>query len=191
MTVRTKLTDGIVWLFSPNGVVILARLGGAIAAIVIGFSTATTFVVVHNHTRTVLVDHPLRWAVVLVGAYILGHLALELLIQWLPEGSSTDPHAVDPDSFSSVATVLVTTPAVVLGLLAAFGKADNLNTAVKVGAGGLVAALLLAIVMNGVTSMTGIDNPPRSVVVRLFFNFTLWALALGLLGITLGLIYRK
>lgn len=165
------------------------RFGAGGAAIVVGWTSMTRMTVVHKQIRTEVVDHPLRWAVELLGIFILGHLCLELLMIKLPKGTEADPANI-PDPFASVGNALMTTPAVVLGLLAAFSTADTLTPAIKVGAGALVAALLLAIVNSGLASMAEIANPPRSTVIRLMFNLTLWALTLGLLGITMGLIYR-
>jgi hypothetical protein len=39
-------------------------------------------------------------------------------------------------------------------------------------------------------SMQNIGNPPRSTLIRLIFNLTLWALALGVLAIAMGVVYR-
>jgi hypothetical protein len=86
--------------------------------------------------------------------------------------------------------VLVTTPGVVLGLLAVFGTTGTLTTVVKVATVALATALLLGIVLNGLVSMQDIGNPPRSTVIRLMFNLTLWALTLGILGIAMGVVYR-
>jgi hypothetical protein len=87
-----------------------------------------------------------------------------------------------PNPFNAVANVLVTAPGVVLDLLAVFGTTGVLTTVVKVAAVALATVLLLGIVLNGLVSMKDVGNPPRSTVIRLMFNLTLWALALGILG---------
>jgi len=135
-------------------------------------------------------DPALEWAVLLLGVFIVAHLAIEVGFARLPVRSGAGEPV--PDPFSSVANVLVTTPAIVLGLLAVFGTTGTgtLTTVVKVAAVSLVISLLLAIVLSGLLSMQEIKNPPRSTVIRLFFNLTLWSLAFGLLGLALGVVYR-
>lgn len=162
---------------------------GVAAILVVPFTSLTRMLVVKGTTKRYVSDQPLRWAVLLLGVFILAHLALEWIIIRLPKGSA-QKDVPTPNPFAATANALVTTPAVVLGLLAAFGTSGTLTTVVKVGAGALVAALLLSIIVGGLTSMSDVDQPPRSTAIRLCFNLTLWALALGLLGITMGLIYR-
>ena len=164
------------------------RATAGIVAVVVSQSSATKKTVTHGLHRVMVVDHALRWAILLLGIFILVHLAIETLVIILPQRPG-DPENV-PNPFADTANVLVTTPAVVLGLLAVFGTSGTLTNAVKVGAASLATALLLAIVVSGLASMTGIQKPPRSTVIRLLFNVTLWALVLGVLGITTGLIYR-
>jgi hypothetical protein len=156
------------------------RLGAGIAAIIVSFTPLVS--------SKEAPDPALHRAVLFLGVFILGHLALEWGFLRIPVGSG--PGEPVPDPFSNVATVLVTTPGVVLGLLAAFGTSGTLTSVVKVGAVALATALLLAIVLNGLISMQDIKNPPRSTVIRLMFNLTLWALALGVLSIALGIVYR-
>jgi hypothetical protein len=112
-----------------------------------------------------------------------------LVVYFLPAYSGGDETV--PNAFSAVANLLVTTPGVVLGLLAVFGTTGTLTTVVKVAAFGLATALLMAIVLNGMVSMQDISNPPRSIVIRLVFNLTLWALVLGIIGIAMGIVYRN
>jgi hypothetical protein len=133
-------------------------------------------------------DPALRWTVFLVGIFILFHLLVEVVVVALPVGSGEDETV--PSPFNAVANVLVTTPGVVLGLLAAFGTTGTLTIVVKVAAFALATALLLAIVLNGLVSMQGISKPLRSTVIRFIFNLTLWALALGIIGIAMGIAYR-
>jgi len=133
-------------------------------------------------------DAALRWTVFLLGLFILFHFLLEQLIIRLPVRAGHDETV--PNPFNAVANVLVTTPGVVLGLLAVFGTTGTLTTVVKVAAAALATALLLGIVLNGLVSMQNIGNPPRSTLIRLIFNLTLWALALGVLAIAMGVVYR-
>lgn len=160
----------------PGHLLSTVRFGAGIAAIIVGL------------TATGSSDHALGWAVFLLGAFILAHLVIEFLVTRLPETTGRDESV--PNPFNAVATVLVTTPGVVLGLLAAFGTTGTLTTVVKVAVVALATALLLGIILNGLVSMQGISNPPRSTVIRLLFNLTLWALTLGILGIAMGVVYR-
>jgi hypothetical protein len=133
-------------------------------------------------------DPALRWTVLLLGVFILSHFLIERIVILLPVHSG--PGEVVPNPFNAVANVLVTTPGVVLGLLAVFGTTGSLTIVVKVAAVALATALLLGIILNGLVSMQDIGNPPRSTVIRLMFNLTLWALTLGVLGIAMGIVYR-
>ena len=85
-------------------------------------------------------DPALRWTVFLVGIFILFHLLVEVVVVALPVGSGEDETV--PSPFNAVANVLVTTPGVVLGLLAAFGTTGTLTIVVKVAAFALATALL-------------------------------------------------
>jgi hypothetical protein len=133
-------------------------------------------------------DYALDWAVLLVGIFILFHFLIEFVMIKLPAHAGKTESV--PSPFNAVATVLVTTPGVVLGLLAAFGTSGTLTTVVKVAVVALAVSLLLAIILNGLVSMDKINDPPRSTVIRLVFNLTLWALALGIFGIAMGVVYR-
>jgi len=133
-------------------------------------------------------DPALHWTVFLLGVFILFHLLIEVIVIALPVGTGSGETL--PNPFNAVANVLVTTPGVVLGLLAAFGTTGTLTTVVKVAAFALATALLLAIILNGLVSMRDIGNPPRSTVIRFMFNLTLWALVLGIVGIAMGIVYR-
>jgi hypothetical protein len=133
-------------------------------------------------------DHALSWAVLLLGIFILSHFLIEFVMIRLPANAGQSESV--PNPFNAVATVLVTTPGVVLGLLAAFGTSGTLTTVVKVAVVALAASLLLAIILNGLVSMDKINDPPRSTAIRLVFNLTLWALALGIFGIAMGVVYR-
>ncbi len=133
-------------------------------------------------------DPALHWAVLLLGVFIIFHFVVGWIVVLLPVRAGRDETV--PNPFNAVATVLVTTPGVVLGLLAVFGTTGTLTIVVKVAAVALATALLLGIVLNGLVSMQDIGNPPRSTVIRLMFNLTLWALTLGILGIAMGVVYR-
>jgi hypothetical protein len=192
------------------------RAAAGVAALVV--SVSSLMPTVHQGGRQFR-DPALSWTVRLLGLFILGHILIELLATALShwnDGSSvgqstqapplTDvptilsqalsggwgPSSDDapPNPFSAMANVLTTTPGVVLGLLAVFGSAELLTDTLKVASVSLAAALLLAIVLSGLVAMVGATEPPLSRLIRVLFNITLWALALGLLGIAIGLVYR-
>ena len=164
----------------PGYVLEVFRVLAGIAAIVVS-ETA----IVSNKERP---DPALYWTVFLLGIFILLHFLIGWLVVLLPVRAGHDETV--PNPFNAVATVLVTTPGVVLGLLAVFGTTGTLTTTVKVATAALTTALLLGIILNGLVSMQDIGNPPRSTVIRFMFNLTLWALALGVLGIAMGIVYR-
>lgn len=134
-------------------------------------------------------DPALQWSVLLLGIFILFQSLIGGIVTLLPVRGGHDKQV--PDPFNVVADNLVTAPGVVLGLLAVFGTGGALTRVVKVAAVALAMALLLGIVLNGLASMKDVRNPPRSTVVRLMFNLTLWALALGILSIAMGVVYRN
>jgi hypothetical protein len=166
---------------SPSGwVLLVVRVVAGVSAIWVSGTTLAS--------SSVSPDPALRWTVLLLGIFILFHLLVEVLVVALPVRAGQSENV--PSPFNTVANVLVTTPGVVLGLLAAFGNKGTLTTVVKVAAFALAAALLLAIVLNGLVSMQDIGKPLRSTVIRFIFNLTLWALALGIIGIAMGITYR-
>jgi hypothetical protein len=201
----------------PAGWAIMAFRGAAgVAALVVSGSSAIPMV---DQGGRELRDPALSWTFRLLGLFIIGHLFIELLAtalaHWrdasstqqvsppkppldtaevlnraLSEGWGPSPDGTPPNPFSAMSNILTTTPGVVLGLLAVFGNTDILTDTLKVASVSLTAALLLAIVLNGLVAMANATEPPLSRLVRVLFNITLWALALGLLGIAMGLVYR-
>jgi hypothetical protein len=166
---------------SPSGwVLIVVRIVAGISAI---WVSGTTLV---NSSGGP--DPALRWTILLLGIFILFHLLVEVFVVALPVRSGQDENV--PSPFNTVANVLVTTPGVVLGLLAAFGTTGTLTIVVKVAAFALAMALLLAIVLNGLVSMKDVSKPLRSTVIRFIFNLTVWALALGIIRLAMGIAYR-
>jgi hypothetical protein len=141
----------------------------------------------------------LRYAVAGLGAFILLHQGLELYAWRLlskARGSSARESAASmqeaaTDSFSTMASALISTPGVVLGLLVVFAPEALLTDTIRVSAVALAVSLLLAVVVTGLTAISGHEDPPLSTLVRGLFNVTLWALALGLLGISMALVVRK
>jgi ABC-type phosphate/phosphonate transport system permease subunit len=197
------------------GIVAFRAAAGAAALLVSLSSAIPTINRGGRHVR----DPALSWTVRLLGLFILGHVLVELLAialsHWhdststqqasqaqatmpvdavlnraLSEGWGPSQNANPPHPFSAMSNILTTTPGVVLGLLAVFGSTDILTDTLKVASVSLAAALLLAIVLSGFVAMVGATEQPLSTLVRMLFNVTLWALALGLLGIAMGLVYR-
>ena len=76
-------------------------------------------------------DPALHWAVLLLGVFIIFHFVVGWIVVLLPVRAGRDETV--PNPFNAVATVLVTTPGVVLGLLAVFGTTGTLTIVVKVG----------------------------------------------------------
>lgn len=165
----------------PGWTLLGLRAAAGVAAIAVSF----TSVVSSSESP----DPALHWTVLLLGVFILFHLLAEVVVVALPAGSGDEEPV--PNAFTSVANLLVTTPGVVLGLLAAFGTTGTLTPVVKVAVFALATALLLGIVLNGLVSMQGISRPLRSTVIRFIFNLTLWALVLGIIGIAMGIAYRN
>ncbi len=192
----------------PRRVVWGFRALAGIAAIVVSEAAIVT-----SEQRP---DPALHWALFFLGVFILVHLLIESIVVCLPHRASPDKQRPDPlalapimtlerdqvrqsapimidqgkDPYKTVANLLATTPGVVLGLLAVFGNEGTLTTVVKVAALALATALLLGIVLNGLVSMQDINEPPRSTVIKLIFNLSLWALVLGVLGVAMGIVYR-
>jgi len=156
------------------------RVLAGIAAIVVSYTEIV------SSTRNP--DPALHYTVFLLGVFILFHFLIGWIVVLLPVRGGRDEKV--PNPFNAVASVLVTTPGLVLGLLAVFGNTGTLTTVVKVAAVALAVSLLLGIILNGLVSMQDVGNPPRSTVIRLMFNLTLWALTLGVMGIALGVVYR-
>jgi hypothetical protein len=134
----------------------------------------------------------LRWALGLLGAFILLHQVLEgtALILTRRQRSVASDAPAPPSSFEAMGAALLSTPGVVLGLLAVFAPKGLLTLTIRVSAISLAACLLLAIVANGLAAMKGAEDRPLSTLIRALFNVTLWSLALGVLGISMALWFR-
>jgi len=106
--------------------------------------------------------------------------------------------APGPDSprafagFVESAGFYVTTPAVVLGLLTVFGSSSSPTVTLKVGALALAVTLLVGLVLHSyVSTLTDDSNKfVKGLIVPILFNLALWALSLGLLAITMSVVYR-
>jgi hypothetical protein len=158
-------------------------LGRILTFFRVAAGTAAIFI-----SYTIGSDQALHETVLLLGIFIVGHMAIDWLMIQLPSYSDDDNEKRDP--YKLTARTLATTPAVILGLLAALASTGKLTVVVKVAAVSLAASLLFGIVLSGLVSMQGIDSESRSVTIKFMFNITLWALALGLIGIAMGIVYR-
>jgi hydrogenase-4 membrane subunit HyfE len=166
-------------LFSFGPGVIIARVIAGVVAVLVG---------------TVALDPggSLGLAVWLLGAFILAHTLCDFLLQ----SAKNDEAAGPKDSETGLrefAASFVATASVILGLLTVFDTQPFTPT-IKVGIAALVTAILSGIVLVGLL----LAAPPQSDtenaawnLIRYVFNFSVWALALGLLCISTGLLYRK
>jgi hypothetical protein len=133
--------------------------------------------------------HAMRWAVGLLGAFILLDLALELLALalWGEENQRADEKE-GARPFRETAGVLVSTPGVILGLLAVFGNQRLHAVPVKVAAVSLAFAVLLAIVYYSLNAWPGATEGVFATVPRFVYHVTLWALTLGLLSVAMSIV---
>lgn len=134
----------------------------------------------------------LRFTIALLGAFIIMHQTLELVAVLISPGITDEDNrdGAAQNSFASIGAALISTPGVVLGLLAVFSPKGLLTPTIRVSAVSLATCLLLAIIVNGLVAMNGAEQPPLSTLIRLLFNVTLWALTLGLLGVAMALAFR-
>jgi hypothetical protein len=171
----SQRAPGVTWSL------VIFRIAAGVAAVWVTF-----FIVPSSRTS-------LRWAVGLLGAFIFLHQALEGIALILARrGHEADRSGTSgpSSSFESIGAALLSTPGVVLGLLAVFAPAELLTFTIRVSAISLAFCLLLAIVSNALVAMTGAEHRPLSTLIRALFNVTLWSLALGVLGISMALWFR-
>jgi hypothetical protein len=160
-------------LLSQGGVT-GCRLAAALAAIVSG-------------SVLVICSGPLALglALLVLGGLILCHCALDLYwasllrrspVQTPPPAGQPVPHETH---FPEAAAFFVTTPGVVLGLLAAFTQ-GKFTLTLKVALLALAATIVLGILLHSLV----ISKPPAGgepgFVVNYFFNFAFWTLTLGI-----------
>src|SRR5437868_10706133 len=85
-------------------------------------------------------------------------------------------------AFRDTATIYISTPGVILGLLAVFG--DHLHqTTLHLASVALAVTILVGIVLHGLLVYGTPDDEARLSLLGYLFNLLLWALALGTLCI--------
>ena len=130
-------------------------------------------------------------AVWLLGAFIIAHTVCDLLLQHLKADESSAP-ADSETGLREFAASFVATASVILGLLAVFDTEPFTQT-IKVGIAALVTAILAGIVLVGLLLAAPAASATETAawnLIRYVFNLSVWALALGLLCIASGLLYR-
>jgi hypothetical protein len=136
------------------------------------------------------VEHPLALAVLLVGVFAAAHLLLERTWSTLPEVEASNG-AVGSElagAFRDTATIYISTPGVVLGLLAVFG--DHLRrTTLHVASIALAVTILAGIVLHGLLVYGTPDDEARLSMLGYLFNLLLWSLALGTLCVALAIVF--
>jgi hypothetical protein len=139
------------------------------------------------------VEEPLVLAIALLGVTVLAHAGIDIL--WArvsrpatPELSSVDDEAPLMEGLRQLATLYVSTPGVILGLLTAFDA--TLTTTVKVGAISLATTVVTGMMLFG-PLMAPISWKQYGALQMLayLFNFAFLALAFGILCIALALAY--
>jgi hypothetical protein len=136
-------------------------------------------------------ERPLDIAVLLVGAFAAFHFAVEALWSGLP-GTPSGEADTAPDlaaAFRDAAVVYISTPGVVLGLLAVFGEHLR-RTTLHVASISLAVTILAGIVLHGLLVYGTPKDQPRMALIGYLFNLLLWSLALGTLAVALAIVYR-
>ena len=128
-------------------------------------------------------ERSLALACLLLGLFILGHYFLDQTFQTL----KTIPVGAEP-ALQPFATSLVSTSAVVLGLLSALSS-RGFSTTAKVGVVSLTLDVLVGIALVGLL-LAGFRSADRgaAALVAILFNVVWWGLAFGLLCIAMALI---
>jgi hypothetical protein len=166
-----------------NWSLVAIRFAAAIAAIFVAISPLTP-------PLTDGQGPALRWAVGLLGAFIALNLILELLALALWNEQNAEAGAKEGSApFRETAGVLVSTPGVILGLLAVFGAARLQAVPVKVAAVSLTVAVLFGIVYYSLNAWPGATEGLFATVPRFVYHVALWALALGLLCVAMSIVF--
>jgi hypothetical protein len=164
-------------VLSKWGIRIFRFLGGA-AALIVGI------VLLHWS----LGEKALALALTALGAFILCHLAVEESYHKIVESYGES----DEGGLREFASAFVATSGVILGLLAVFGdKTTKTPFTIKVSVVALVSDILIGTVLVGLLLAPPADADQRAKnFTRYVFHLALWGLSLGLLCITMALLYR-
>jgi hypothetical protein len=137
-------------------------------------------------------ERPLAFSILLLGAFIAVHLAIEAIWIKLTPVAQDGEQAIETDAgagFREAAMVYISTPGVVLGLIAVFEKNLPRET-LRVGSLALATTILVGIVLHGLVVFGVPEDAPRRAVIGYLFNVLLWSLSLGVLCIGLAIVYR-
>jgi uncharacterized membrane protein len=137
-------------------------------------------------------ERPLAFAILLLGGFILAHLIVEELWVKLTLKASPDTSPANDEAgaaFREAAMVYISTPGVVLGLIAVFEKNLPRDT-LRVGSLALATTILAGIVLHGLVVFGVPEDVQRRALVSYIFNILLWSLGLGVLCIALAIVYR-
>jgi hypothetical protein len=134
------------------------------------------------------VQHALSVAVLVLGGFAVGHWLVDVV--WNKVGSNgvagTNEQFVS--GFRDTAAVYISTPGIVLGLLAVFGQ-DLGREPIHVASIALAVTLLTGIVVQGLLAGGVPSDEPRLAFLGYFLNVLLWALGLGTLCVALAIVY--
>lgn len=171
MTNKTGVARILRAFFSHATAIKIGRVAAGVAAVIVG-------VLLSNSSLSV--------AVLVLGIFIIVHAMLDSAFQAVRNDFSPEADSGMRDFAAS----FVATSGVILGLLSAFGDKPFSQT-VRVGIIALVADILVGTVLVGLL-LAGADedDQPAWNMLRCVFLIALWALALGLLCIAMGLLYR-
>jgi hypothetical protein len=134
-------------------------------------------------------EKPLAIALTALGAFILFHAIVEYSYHAIVGGMYG---TADEAGLREFASTFIATSGVILGLLAVFGDTmPKSPLTIKVGVGALVTDILIGTVLVGLLLAPAAPGNQRALnLIRYVFNVALWGLSLGLLCISLALIYR-
>lgn len=154
------------------------RLSGGVGALVLGL------VLLLGHYG----EKPLALTVTALGAFIFCHAVVETIYHAVVRDYADS----DVGGLRDFASAFVATSGVILGLLAVFGdKTPSAPFTIKVGVVALVSDILIGTVLVGLLLAAPADSDQRAWnLIRYVFHLALWALSLGLLCISMALVYR-
>jgi hypothetical protein len=139
------------------------------------------------------VQGPLSIAVLLLGVFAFGHLLVDDFWHNSPSGAEAEEKDTNgagdfASAFRDTAAIYISTPGVVLGLLAVFGEHLHRET-IRVASIALAVTLLLGVVVQGLLVGGVPSDEARLAFLGYFLNVLLWALALGTLCVALTIVY--
>jgi hypothetical protein len=133
-------------------------------------------------------EKPLGLALTALGGFIFCHTAVETAYHRIVATFASS----DEGGLREFASAFVATSGVILGLLAVFGDSTQTSPlTIKVGVVALVSDILVGTVLVGLLLAAPSDDDQRAWnLIRYVFHLALWGLSLGLLCISMALLYR-